>query len=161
MLCTLFLRTEISKGWDKNMHKSAPVSLLHPGRSCTSLDIIQHHVGDHCLIPIVKLPIHIFLKQVSFILSPSFFPSLQISELEEEPNLVDPSDRGLGGRWWDQTQYSLGQKRGQTSIQRWGVCIPIVRGEVKGGLGFLVEHVQRGLLKCLIQVLVGVGVFQL
>jgi hypothetical protein len=45
----------------------------------------------------------------------------------------------------DQTQYSLRQKGGQAPVQGGGVHVPIVRGEVKGSLGLLVKHVQRGL----------------
>lgn len=47
-------------------------------------------------------------------------------------------------------QYSLGEKRGQAPVEGRGVHVPIVGGEVKGGLGLLVEHVQRGLQKSLI-----------
>lgn len=80
------------------MRLSSIRCLLHPSRSYTVLDIVHRHFGDHCLIPIVNLPIHVPLKQVSFII----FPSFRISAPEEEPNLVDPSDHdhGVGGRRW-------------------------------------------------------------
>lgn len=70
-----------------------------------------------------------------------------------------PSSLRMGNSRWE-GQYSLGEKGGQAPVEGRGVHVPIVRGQEKRGLGFLVEHVQGGLQNRLVYLLVGVGFFQ-
>lgn len=57
-------------------------------------------------------------------------------------------------------QHSLGEKGGQAPVEGRSVHVPVVCGQVKRSLGFLVEHVQGGLQNRLVYLLVGVGLFQ-